>query len=82
VTSGRRSQTAGVIALVVYLCAAGWFFVLAPWSRFWTTRISPGAPLWLLPWLQSPTIRGAFTGFGIVHFAVAYIWLATITGQR
>lgn len=75
---GRRSLRAAVIlAVVVYLTAAGWFFVLAPWSRFWAIKVIPAAPLWLLPLLDSPALRGALSGFGVVHFAAAWSWLET-----
>jgi hypothetical protein len=66
-----------ILATVVYLTAAGWFFVLAPWSRFWAARVVSGAPFWMLPWIESPAVRGALSGFGIVHFAVAWAWLGT-----
>ncbi len=64
------------VAVVIYLCAAGWFFILAPWSRFWTTLVIPEAPLWLLPVVDSPAARGALSGFGLLHFAVAAGWLS------
>jgi len=63
------------LAAVVYLTAAGWFLVLAPWSRFWAIRVVPAAPFWLVVWLDSPTLRGALSGFGVVHFAAAWAWL-------
>jgi hypothetical protein len=51
--------------------------VLAPWSRFWAIKVIPAAPLWLLPLLDSPALRGALSGFGVVHFAAAWSWLET-----
>jgi hypothetical protein len=73
---GQRSLRAALIlAIVVYLTAAGWFFVLAPWSRFWAIKVVPAAPLWLSPWLDNPVFRGALSGFGLVHFAAAWSWL-------
>jgi hypothetical protein len=51
---GRRALRAALIlAIVVYLTAAGWFS----------------------PLLDSPALRGALSGFGLVHFAVALSWL-------
>jgi len=64
-----------LLAVVVYLIAAGWFLVLAPWSRFWSLRVVPAAPLWLMTWLDNPALRGALSGFGVVHFAAAWGWL-------
>ncbi len=64
-----------VLAAAVYLTAAGWFFVLAPWSSFWAIRIVPAAPFWLMAWLDNPAVRGAISGFGVVHFGAAWSWL-------
>jgi hypothetical protein len=76
--SVRRSvQAVLVLVVVVYLTAAGWFLVLAPWSKFWTIRVVPGAPFWLSAWLDNSAVRGALSGLGLVHFAAAWSWLAT-----
>lgn len=64
------------LAVVMYLCAAGWFFILAPWSGFWSSRVVAEAPLWLSSWLASPALRGALSGFGVLHFPVALGWLS------
>jgi hypothetical protein len=80
---GRRSLRATlVLAIVVYLTAAGWFFVLAPWSSFWAVRVVPAAPLWLSSCLDHPAFRGALSGFGLVHFAAAWSWLETATRKQ
>ena len=63
--------------VTVYLCAAGWFFILAPWSAFWDNVVVSAAPLWLLRALQSPGLRGALSGFGVLHFPVAAAWLGS-----
>lgn len=70
--SGR---TVAALGVVFYLCAAGWFFVLAPWSRFWGVVIVPRVPLTLVPLLDSPALRGALSGFGVLHFLAAFTWL-------
>jgi len=70
-----------VLAAAVYLTAAGWFFVLAPWSSFWAIRIVPAAPFWLMTWLDSPAVRGAISGFGVVHFVAAWSWLDRAAGN-
>jgi len=81
--SGRRAlRAAFILAVVVYLTAAGWFFVLAPWSRFWATKIVSATPLWLSLWLDNPTLRGALSGFGLVHFAAAWSWLEATMGRQ
>ena len=69
-------RTMLLLAAIFYVCAAGWFFVLAPWSRFWALLVVPRGPLWLAPILDSPAVRGAISGFGVLHFVAAYTWLA------
>lgn len=70
-----------ILLAVLYLCAAGWFFILAPWTRFWAAYVVPGAPPWLLALLDAPALRGALSGFGVLHFPVAASWLAN-GGER
>jgi len=64
-------------AVVTYLCAAGWFFVLAPWSPFWMSRVVAASPPWLTVWLKAAALRGALSGFGVLHFPAAFAWLAS-----
>ncbi len=73
----RTVRVALMMAVVVYLTAAGWFFVLAPWSRFWAARVVSGAPLWLAFALENRALRGALSGLGLVHFGAAWSWLET-----
>jgi hypothetical protein len=75
VAVSRGFRIAGILLVVIYLCAAGWFLVLAPWSRFWALRVVQQAPEALRAWLDSPAVRGALSGFGLVHFAAAFSWL-------
>jgi len=69
-------RTLATLGVVLYLCAAGWFFILAPWSAFWSSRVVAEAPLWLTGWLAHPAVRGAISGFGALHFPAALGWLA------
>jgi hypothetical protein len=77
----RSARIALIMIVVVYLTAAGWFFVLAPWSGFWTSRVVPNAPLWLALVLESPGLRGALSGLGVLHFAAAWSWLEAAAGR-
>jgi len=63
------------LGATIYLTAAGWFFILVPWSHFWANHVLPGVPLWLARLLAQPALRGALGGFGVLHFAVAFVWL-------
>jgi hypothetical protein len=70
------------ITVVVYLCFAGWFFILAPWSDFWRLLVVPNAPWWLLHALDNPGFRGALAGFGVLHFPIAASWITPSRGPR
>jgi hypothetical protein len=72
-------KTVAALGVVFYLCAAGWFFILAPWSRFWGVVVVPRVPLALIPLVDSPVLRGALSGFGALHFVAAFVWLAEAT---
>ncbi len=67
------------LVVAVYLTAAGWFFVLAPWSGFWTRQVVGNAPFWLATVLAMPSLRGVVSAFGVLHFAAAYVWLDSAT---
>jgi hypothetical protein len=70
------------LVVVVYLTAAGWFFVLAPWSGYWARQVVASSPLWLATVLGNPSLRGALSAFGILHFAMAYAWLNAVTPKQ
>jgi hypothetical protein len=68
-----------VLGVVTYLCAAGWFLVLAPWSRVWLALVVAQAPWPIMGVLENAAVRGALSGFGVIHFGVAYAWLHAAT---
>ena len=70
------ARALGRLSVIFYLCLAGWFFVIAPWTRFWVTHVVPGAPPWLMPWLDNPAMRWAISAFGVLHFSSAASWLS------
>ena len=54
---------------VIYCVEAGLFLLIAPWREFWSTLVSRSAlsethlgVLLVVPW-----VRGAVSGFGLVH---------------
>jgi hypothetical protein len=77
VAASSSLRTVLAFAAILYLCAAGWFFILAPWSRFWASDVVPRGPFWLIPWLDSPAVRGALSAFGALHFVAALSWLSS-----
>ena len=57
------------LLFVIYCVEAGLFLVIAPWLEFWDLLVARSAlsqahlgPFLLLPW-----VRGAVSGFGLVH---------------
>lgn len=52
---------------ILYCVEAGIFLAWAPWTDFWT-RTFVALP-WgdFGPWLLDPWVRGAVTGFGLIH---------------
>jgi len=76
------ARTVAGLLMVFYLCAAGWFFILVPWSALWTDVVVPAAPWPLMRWLSRGAVRGALSGFGVLHFAVAAGWLRVAGSSR
>jgi hypothetical protein len=60
------------ILFVLYCVEAGVFLVLAPWSPVWGRTLAQ-LPIstTLQNLLQQPLVRGAVTGFGLVHLVWA-----------
>ena len=60
------------VVFILYCIEAGLFFVLAPWTRFWT-----GNPLFslshsLTALSSNPWVRGMVSGFGLIHLMVGF----------
>lgn len=62
----RRRWIPGLL-FIVYCAEAGVFLVMAPWSPSWERLIAyvPIESLYML--LVLPAVRGAVSGFGLVH---------------
>lgn len=62
----------------LYCLEAGLFFLVVPWTRFWS--VNP-----LIQWLEaagvmatSPWARGFVSGIGVVHLLVGFYEIARI----
>lgn len=57
------------LLFVIYCVEAGLFLVIAPWRDFWDLLIARSALslAHLEPFLLQPWVRGAVSGFGLVH---------------
>ena len=57
------------VLFVIYCVEAGLFLVIAPWREFWNLLVSRSAlsQAHLGAFLMLPWVRGAVTGFGLIH---------------
>ena len=57
------------LLFVIYCVEAGLFLVIAPWRDFWDLLVARSAlsQAHLGPFLLQPWVRGAVSGFGLVH---------------
>ena len=57
------------VLFVIYCVEAGLFLVIAPWREFWNLLVTRSAlsQAHLGAFLMLPWVRGAVTGFGLVH---------------
>ena len=60
-----------VLLYAAYLAYAGLFFLLAPWSDVWTMLVIR-LPLPAAVVLGHPLVKGVISGFGVLHFVVAF----------
>jgi hypothetical protein len=54
------------VLFAAYFLEAGFILVVAPWSGFWERNFFAASAPALQPWLQSPFVRGAVSGVGVV----------------
>jgi hypothetical protein len=77
-----RTSLLSLIFFVLYCAEAGLFFLLAPWNPGWE-RLAYELPFTLLRELMlAPALRGAVTGFGLVHLVWAVHDLRLLVSGR
>lgn len=62
-----RSTSLFRLFFILYCVEAGLFFLLAPWSQVWDHALIELPVSALRSWLLAPSLRGAVSGFGLVH---------------
>ncbi len=66
---------------IIYCVEAGVFLLLSPWSPRWDEAIVQISNLGLRELLFDPAVRGAISGFGLVHLLWGAhdldLWLAS-----
>jgi hypothetical protein len=53
---------------VLYCAEAGLFLLVVPWSASWERLAAPLGSLGFASLVGEPMVRGAVSGFGLVHF--------------
>jgi hypothetical protein len=53
---------------MVYCAEAGFFLLVVPWSGTWERLAGAMGPMGIGALLGAPIVRGAVSGFGLVHF--------------
>lgn len=66
----------------LYCIEAGFFFLVLPWTKFWTQNplVYHYEPLGQL--LTNLYVRGFISGFGLVHFLVAIHEVAAMIRRK
>ncbi len=62
-----RSRSIFQVVFILYCVEAGVFLALVPWSTLWERHLLELPILGLRTFGLHPILRGAVTGFGIVH---------------
>jgi hypothetical protein len=71
----REVPRAFIFLASCYLALAGTIFLLAPWSSHWLSVAWSLPPPWAR-FFSHPALRGAISGFGLLHFIVGLSWRA------
>jgi len=58
------------VLFILYCVEAGLFFVVVPWSRFWSLNPLLHSYPWLGMLADSVWTRGLVSGFGLAHLVV------------
>lgn len=75
-----RWRTIFRILFILYCVEAGVFLLLSPWSPRWDEGMVRLSMVQLSQWMLHPIVRGAISGFGLVHLVWGAhdldLWLA------
>ncbi|MGH9459272.1 MAG: hypothetical protein ACRD2J_16680 [Thermoanaerobaculia bacterium] len=73
---------AGALLFILYCIEAGAFFVVIPWTRFWTTNELLHASAAVAAVAENGFVRGLVSGFGVAHLVVAFRELTGLFRRR
>jgi hypothetical protein len=66
----------------LYFLEAGLFFVVVPWTRFWTMNPLLHGHATVAMLAANPFVRGFVSGFGLVHILIGVNDLIRLTATR
>lgn len=66
----------------LYCLEAGIFFIIAPWTRFWTLSPLLHSTAALSAIVDNPYFRGLVSGFGVVHLVVGIHAIGELLAAR
>ena len=64
--------TVATVLFILYCLEAGVFFILAPWTRFWSLHPILHATPFMADLFESLYVRGLVSGFGLVHLLIGF----------
>lgn len=65
-----RMSTFLTLLFILYCAEAGTLLIFAPWKPIWDRTVMPIPFQALRTFLLHPVVRGAVTGFGLVHLVL------------
>jgi hypothetical protein len=68
------------VVFILYCLEAGFFFVLAPWTRFWLSNPLLTFNDSVVAVATNPYVRGFVSGVGIVHVFLGFRELVELVG--
>ena len=71
------SRFLGALLYAGYLVHVGLLMIILPWSSSWPLLMVK-LPPWLALVLDAPAIRGAISGFGVLHLVLVVVELALV----
>jgi hypothetical protein len=71
----------GVVLYTGYLVHVGLLMTILPWSEAWPT-VLVRLPMRVALVLDQPSVRGAISGFGVLHLLMLFLELAVSPRHR
>lgn len=70
------------VLFAAYFLEAGFILVVAPWSAFWDRNFFAAVAPALQPLIDSPYVRGAVSGLGVITALAGLVELGGLIASR